>query len=84
MVGWSRAVLLKYLWICNVLYEVKQEPDHDTWGASYYVRKTCRVAEHIATEGSRPAAITRLQLPMIAEWLKQCPSPIGVSRPKED
>jgi hypothetical protein len=28
--------------------------------------------------------LTRLQLPMIAEWLKQCPSPIGVSRPKED
>ena len=31
MVGRSRAVLLKYLWICNVLYEVKQEPDHESW-----------------------------------------------------
>jgi len=30
MVGRSRAVLLKYLWICNVLYEVKQEPDHES------------------------------------------------------
>jgi hypothetical protein len=65
----SKLMYERHSWICTALYEAERELDHDTWGASSYVRKTCRFAEHIATEDPWRSPHS-WQLPMAIDWLQ--------------